>query len=65
MIDRPKYVVNFDHDKITHEKFYYCHLRGFPYCPVFGSIGSYQKASAVCRTMNESIGMAEPKGDKT
>ena len=32
---------------------YYCHLDGFPNVPVFGSIGSRQKAVKVCRMMNK------------
>ena len=42
-------------DKRTDEHghtFYYCHRKGFPYVPVFGSIGSYQKAKSVCDTYN-------------
>lgn len=34
------------------ETFYYCHRKGFPNVPVFGSIGSYQKAKSVCDTYN-------------
>ena len=43
------------------ETFYYCHRKGFPNVPVFGSIGSYQKAKSVCDTYNESVGAKEPK----
>ena len=35
---------------------YYCHKRGFPYIPVFGSIGDKHKADKVCKIMNESVG---------
>lgn len=35
---------------------YYCHKRGFPYIPVFGSIGDKRKADKVCKIMNESVG---------
>lgn len=31
---------------------WYCHRKGFPYCPVFGSIGTKKQAEAVCRTRN-------------
>ena len=31
---------------------WYCHMKGFPRVPVFGSIGTKQKAAAVCRTRN-------------
>ena len=31
---------------------WYCHRKGFPYCPVFGSIGTKANAAAVCRTYN-------------
>ena len=33
-------------------KLWYCHRKGFPYCPVFGSSGTKQQAMAVCRTRN-------------
>jgi hypothetical protein len=36
--------------------FWYCHRRGFSNVPVFGSIGSYQKAKSVCDMYNESVG---------
>ena len=32
---------------------WYCHRKGFPYCPVFGSIGTKKQAEAVCRTYNK------------
>ena len=41
--------------------FYYCHRKGFHNVPVFGSIGSYQRAKSVCDTYNESVGAKEPK----
>lgn len=31
---------------------WYCHRKGFPKCPVFGSIGTKQQAMQVCRTYN-------------
>lgn len=31
---------------------WYCHLEGFPYVPVFGSIGDKAKANKVCKMMN-------------
>lgn len=31
---------------------WYCHLKGFPYVPVFGSIGDKVKANRVCKMMN-------------
>lgn len=34
------------------ETFYYCHMKAFPNMPVFGSIGSYQKAKAVADQFN-------------
>lgn len=36
--------------------FWYCHKRGYPYIPVFGSLGDKEKAQRVCRLMNESVG---------
>ena len=41
--------------------FWYCHSRRFPNIPVFGSVGSYQKAKSVCDMYNESVGAKEPK----
>ncbi len=41
--------------------FWYCHRRGFPYVPVFGSIGSYKKAKSVCDMYNKSVGAKKPK----
>ena len=37
---------------------WYCHMRGYPYVPVFGSIGDKKKADNICKTMNESVGKA-------
>ena len=31
---------------------WYCHLKGYSYVPVFGSIGTKQKAVEVCKQMN-------------
>ena len=31
---------------------WYCHMKGFNYIPVFGSIGTKQHAEKVCRNMN-------------
>lgn len=41
--------------------FWYCRRRGFSTVPVFGSIGSYQKAKSVCDMYNVSVGAKEPK----
>lgn len=32
---------------------WYCHKRGYPHIPVFGSIGDKSKAMAVCKQRNE------------
>lgn len=40
---------------------YYCHKRGYPYIPVFGSIGDKRKAEKVCKMMNESVGKCNQK----
>ena len=42
------YVISYD----SSGGFWYCHKRGFPYIPVFGSIGSKSKATKICRIMN-------------
>lgn len=31
---------------------WYCHKRGYPYIPVFGSVGEKPKAQKVCNLMN-------------
>ena len=36
--------------------FWYCHMRGYAYIPVFGSIGDKKKAQRVCDMMNRSVG---------
>ena len=33
---------------------WYCHMRDYPYIPVFGSIGDKAKAMAVCKLKNET-----------
>ena len=35
---------------------YYCHMRGYPYIPVFGSIGDKKKAKKMCDMYNRSVG---------
>lgn len=32
---------------------WYCHRKGHPECPVFGSIGPKKKAEAICRIYNK------------
>lgn len=54
------YVVNKQTDEHGNS-FWYCHRKGFSNVPVFGSIGSYQKAKSVCDMYNESVGAKEPK----
>ena len=50
-----RYVVSRGVDK-TSKEYYYCHKDGFPYIPVFGSIGSKTHANKICREMNRSVG---------
>ena len=38
---------------------YYCHMRGYPNIPVFGSIGDKRKANRVCKEYNRSVGASE------
>ena len=45
------YVVSKGVDK-TGKVFYYCHKKGYEYIPVFGSIGSKEKARDICKLMN-------------
>ena len=47
-----EYVISYD----TKGGFWYCHMVGYPYIPVFGSIGDKRKAQGVCNMMNRSIG---------
>jgi hypothetical protein len=49
--DDYKHVVSKAKDRFG-ETFYYCHMKAFPSMPVFGSIGSYQKAKAVADQFN-------------
>lgn len=44
-----KYTVS--HDGET----YWCHLEGFPYVPVFGSVGGKKKARKVMKERNELL----------
>jgi hypothetical protein len=43
-----KYAYNF----LTGGDLYYCHKRGFPHIPVFGSVGDKKKAVKACKEMN-------------
>ena len=38
---------------------WYCHMRGYPYVPVFGSIGDKKKAKKICDMYNRSVGAKE------
>lgn len=49
----PEDKIMFDKDR---KPVWYCHMKGFPNIPVFGSIGSKQKALAVCKQMNMKKG---------
>lgn len=46
------YVISYD----GQSRVWYCHLTGYPYIPVFGSIGDKHKAQQVCDMMNRSVG---------
>lgn len=35
---------------------WYCHKRGWPNIPVFGSVGDKEKAAETCRIRNSSYG---------
>lgn len=52
---RLKYVVSKGKDG----DYYYCHMEGYAYIPVFGSIGDKKKASTVCRMMNKARGVSK------
>lgn len=41
---------------------WYCHRRGFSYCPVFGSIGTKKKAQSVCNLYNSHFIGVKPDG---
>ena len=38
---------------------WYCHMRGYDYIPVFGSIGDKKKAKKICDMYNRSMGAKE------
>lgn len=40
---------------------YWCHMEGYPYIPVFGSVGTKKKAQKVMRERNELL---KKKGEK-
>lgn len=52
--DPARYVVSKDDKTGT----WYAHMRGYPYVPVFGSIGTKAHATVVARLRNETRGMA-------
>ena len=52
-----KYVISKGYDKITHEEFWYCHLEGYGYVPVFGSIGTKSHAKKYAAMMNKNKGV--------
>lgn len=54
MNDDYKHVVSKRTDKIGNT-FWYCHMKAFPNMPVFGSIGSYSKAKAICDEFNTAL----------
>lgn len=35
---------------------WYCHMKGYDYIPVLGSVGDRRKAEEICRLYNSSIG---------
>lgn len=49
--EQRKYVVSKD----TKGGFWYAHLEGYPYVPVFGSIGTKSHAMKVARLYNETV----------
>ena len=51
-----KYVISKGYDKITHKEFWYCHLEGYGYVPVFGSIGTKSHAKKYADMMNKNKG---------
>lgn len=40
---------------------WYCHMREYPYIPVFGSIGDKRKAKKVCDKYNSIYGRKNEK----
>ena len=50
----PPNKVEYFESKAKNEKVYYCHMRDSPYIPVWGSIGSYKEAKAVCDLYNQT-----------
>lgn len=54
MSDDYKHVVSKGVDE-SGQTFWYCHMKAFPDLPVFGSIGSYQKAKSVADGFNQAL----------
>ena len=59
--DDYKHVVSKGRDDFGNT-FWYCHMKAFPNMPVFGSIGSYKKAKAVCDQFNNAYQKHAEKG---
>lgn len=55
-----KYVVSKD----SKSGAWYCHMEGYPYIPVFGSIGDKKKALAVMRERNGNVGLQKKATEK-
>ena len=36
----------------SEEEYWYCHMKGYDYIPVFGSIGSKKQAEDICKAYN-------------
>lgn len=58
-MDKPYYVIErvpskYADPQTAHDgvEQWYCHMKGYPYIPIWGSIGTKAKAAAVCRTRN-------------
>ena len=50
----PSSKVEYFEPRAKHEKVDYCNMRDFPNITVWGSIGSYKEAKAVCDLYNQT-----------
>jgi hypothetical protein len=50
------YTISKGHDQISGKEYWYCHMKGYSYVPVFGSIGNKAHAKKYADMMNKSNG---------
>lgn len=55
VIDKVPYDKLVGEEKEHYGRVYYCHMRGFPDIPVFGSFGIKQYAQEICDSYNRKL----------